>query len=279
MNSKERATLIEHGFGILKFYPDYDSLVVTISEPLMLETILAHFGANNGVNKFLSNIALQRISTNRQPSSRGFLWEEFVPHALVKLFSEKVISMELFGGNSNDTANIWYPDSSMLHVELFTKHTTQSLAQFLNSPETPFYLPGNVVGPDIVLFFLVNGKRIPVFIQLKFSANVNRKQALGTTNPINFYSEMKKGKRKTRLGHQRDLDDCLDVLKNGTHIGILIAYPMSWKSPVSSTSDHKLGYRIEKIFDLSNASELFTDDHLTFLQQMWNVYKNNDSIK
>jgi hypothetical protein len=268
------AFLFENAFGILRKAKSDGGLHVTVDEPIMLQTALNYFNYKDNVFDFIHDISEQRIAESLQPSSRGFLWEEFVPISLMNLFEKnKKMPFHLFGGNSDAEVEIWRPSNEDPHQVLFEKSDTTSLSQYLESPSAAFYLPRFEAGPDIVFFLtLADGEKIPVFVQLKYSGKVkSRKAALATTRPSQFYAQKKEASFVIAPHMKMEATACHKILKTKfkRHCGILIAYPMEWKTELMSTTMTDFGTRHEKVFDKKNAAELFLASHLYFLEEIF----------
>lgn len=270
LSAEDNAFIFESGFGILIEGKD-KGLFVTMEEPLMLQTSINYFGGEENVLKFLGNIAEERIAGSRQPSSRGYLWEEFLPHALIKLFGNEKVKLSLFGDDSDDVAERWQPPNCKPHQILLTTSSSQSLSEYLKSPKSAFYSPCFEAGPDLVFFLSVSGDRLPVFVQLKYSDNVkSRKAALATTDPTRFYNKKIEESFVVNPEFANESKGCMNILKNKykKHFGILIAYPMEWKSTMESKLESDYGTRIQKVFDAKNAGKIFDETHLRFLSQL-----------
>lgn len=146
-------------------------------------------------------------------------------------------------------------------------HDGVPMSDYLENPESygPFLIPHFDAGPDLCFLISYKSTLIPVFVQLKLSNHVSRVKALATTDPLKFYTSKNYKRPKKYLS---EYQNCINIIKknyNGTYIGILIAYPKSWKSEkVTKTTTDGLT-RWERVFDGAHKGEIFDDEHLNFL--------------
>lgn len=141
------------------------------------------------------------------------------------------------------------------------------MSLYLENPDLygPFLVPHFDAGPDLCFLISINCTLIPVFVQLKLSNHVSRVKALATTDPMKFYTS-KNNKRAKK--YSTEYQNCIGTIKskyNGTHIGILIAYPQSWKSEKMTKTNINGWIRYEKVFDGAHKGEIFDEEHLNYL--------------
>ncbi|GBC29852.2 hypothetical protein GLOIN_2v1483424 [Rhizophagus irregularis DAOM 181602=DAOM 197198] len=158
------------------------------------------------------------------------------------------------------------------------------LDKFFNeSPETrpTFYFPENRCGPDIIFFVEFKKVTVPVFVQVKLYYGVkNLAQALSMIHPHMFY----KNKNEVVYDEKSNksiIDKIIEKCKVGS-IGLLVAYlaDIFQESYVTNDHTHYLKNRsstkqLIRIIDYKNASTVFQEAHLQFLDKLKRTAKRN----
>ncbi|KAJ3214347.1 hypothetical protein HK099_006907 [Clydaea vesicula] len=269
----QEVLLFELAFGILTEDSDEkDQLTISIKENLMLQTALNYFSDCNP--KFLQSFAERRIGDNRTPQSRGFLWEEDMPHHLKEVGEFKSL-WKIFTGEDFD--------STIHNLEketLIQKDGKKSLSDFLKNPESTFFLPNCYAGPDLCFFISrANKKLVPVFVQLKLASDLNLQNALATTNPAHFYRNKN---LKTYGRYMYEKGECLRIIEgdyDNTTIGVVFCYQKCLRTPICTKMEKDGVVRYEKVFDELNVDEFFTAEHVEYLNTITNVLKLNATNK
>ncbi|KAJ3378284.1 hypothetical protein HDU92_007509 [Lobulomyces angularis] len=263
----QEVLLFELAFGILTEDSDEkDQLTISIKENLMLQTALNYFSDCNP--KFLLSFAERQIGDNRTPQSRGFLWEEYMPHHL-KEVGEFESLWKIFTGEDFDSTI-----HNLKKDTLIQKDGKKRLSDFLKNPESTFFLPNCYAGPDLCFFISrANKKLVPVFVQLKLASDLNLQNALATTNPAHFYRNKN---LKTYRSYMKEKEECLEIIKgdyDNTTIGVVICYPGGHRTPICTKTEKDGVVRYEKVFDGLNVDGFFTAEHMKYLNAITNVLK------
>ncbi|CAJ0848438.1 8050_t:CDS:2, partial [Entrophospora sp. SA101] len=170
------------------------------------------------------------------------------------------------------------------------------LDQFLESPNSTFFVPEDTAGPDLVFIVQFKGPDenyidVPVFVQAKLSVNIKPAKAIRTTDPNAFYAYQKK---ENELGYdepnftnepsvnQEKRKKIIEIIdkkfkkarNNGIFwIRILVAYPakIQQKSYWRSIDNRHTGMHISElmiIIDNDEAKHFFKQEELNILDAL-----------
>jgi hypothetical protein len=238
---------------------------------------------------------LNIMSTIRYDAgSCGSLWQTYLPEEFEQMFNgqkdirEMPIFAEIAEKYNLPSFCIGSPNivkSSNENMPLIKNATTSgyTLNEFFteSSEERPeFFIPDDRCGPDLIFFVKFEEVEVPVFVQMKLRYSVKAiAGALSTIDPEMFYKD------RNGVMFQKELNEpIIEKIKqrcseNGS-IGILVAYPadVSQESFVTNSHSHNLRNRSSQqqligIIDQNNASTVFHDGHLRFLDVLKDTMK------
>ncbi|PKK58568.1 hypothetical protein RhiirC2_822845 [Rhizophagus irregularis] len=248
------------------------SLVVYVDEPFALTTGFNFFKDNDSLPKGILNT----MSIANNDSSWETLWQIYLPDEFERIFNGQsdIKNMPVF---AEVTKKYNLPNFS----NAFEGYI---LDKFFNeSPETrpTFYFPENRCGPDIIFFVEFKKVTVPVFVQVKLYYGVkNLAQALSMIHPHIFY----KNKNEVVYDEKSNksiIDKIIEKCKVGS-IGLLVAYlaDIFQESYVTNDHTHYLKNRsstkqLIRIIDYKNASTVFQEAHLQFLDKLKRTAKRN----
>ncbi|RIA82176.1 hypothetical protein C1645_743972 [Glomus cerebriforme] len=277
-----------------------DALVAFVDEPFALQAAFNFFNNFDSLPKEI----LSTMSKVNNPSSCGFLWETYLTIEFEKIFdgSTNIRNMPMFDG-INDFPNTFVGSPKIVRspkpfVERVASSTTgYTLDKFFSEePELrpTFYFPDFFCGPDLIFFVqFENQIVVPVFAQLKLRYSVKIiKDVLNGLHPTMFYKR-KDGKITNEKLNKPIIKKIIELCEKVGSIGILVAYPADVfnKIPIITNDTHNLRTKkpgflpqqtiykqqhyqtTEKqqligIIDCKNASRVFQEDHLTFLNTL-----------
>ncbi|POG61996.1 hypothetical protein GLOIN_2v1699878, partial [Rhizophagus irregularis DAOM 181602=DAOM 197198] len=227
---------------------------------------------NDSLPKGILNI----MSIANNDSSWKTLWQIYLPDEFERIFNGQsdIKNMPVF---AEVTKKYNLPNFS----NAFEGYI---LDKFFNeSPETrpTFYFPENRCGPDIIFFVEFKKVTVPVFVQVKLYYGVkNLAQALSMIHPHMFY----KNKNEVVYDEKSNksiIDKIIEKCKVGS-IGLLVAYlaDIFQESYVTNDHTHYLKNRsstkqLIRIIDYKNASTVFQEAHLQFLDKLKRTAKRN----
>lgn len=267
-----------------------NSLVAYVDEPFAI-VALFNFFKNNGE---LPDEILEIMSIASNPSACGTLWQTYLPKEFEQMFNGKVdvrmmpIFSEIAKKYDLPACCIGSPNlvkSSNESMPL-TKNATTSgytLNEFFteSSEERPaFFIPDDRCGPDLIFFVKFEEVEVPVFVQIKLRYSIKTiAGALSTIEPDLFYKD-----KNGVMFHEESNKPIIEKIKkrceNG-FIGILVAYPADVHQESFVTNGPNGRYELREsqedkligIIDQKNASTVFHNDHLRFLDVLKDTMK------
>ncbi|CAJ0746131.1 6419_t:CDS:2, partial [Entrophospora sp. SA101] len=285
-NDKEMY-LMEIGFARLKKHTVY-TLKAIVDEPLAVVAGLKFFNESNDVGKFvIKQMTLQHYN----PSTCGFLWEQYIPQKLKdSIFNEKTrlcehplfkdikelpsfysLTARIFGF-TNDASSSVLCQKSNSQVKLYD--FLLSVAK--RECNVPFFIPDDYAGPDIVFFVeFSDGSMIMVLIQVKLRSKLhNKAQAFATVEPSLLYTA--KDNNIPSVEHEKVVKLIKENGWDKTVLKIVIAYPAKFKY-VNKAIGHSYNTRsnsmtstIQIVINQDNAHHLFDAKHLHLLDHIKN---------
>ncbi|CAG8748302.1 23343_t:CDS:2 [Gigaspora margarita] len=265
-------------------------LVAFVDEPFALTASFNFFKDYDSLPKDILNM----MSKVKNASSCGTLWQMYLPEEFMQIFNGQndIRKIPIF---AKLTENEDLPPfcigsprivkSSRDNVPLVANATTgYTLNKFFNEPSElrpAFYFPDDHCGPDIIFFVEFEDNIIvPVFVQVKLRYSVHTiAGALSTIDPKMFYKD-KNGKIFQEESTRPIINKIINRCNEFGSIGILVAYPadIRQESFITNNHLHNLRNRLSQqqligIIDHENASEVFQEDHLRFLDTLKNTIK------
>ena len=266
-----------------------NSLVAYVDEPFAI-VALFNFFKNNGE---LPDEILEIMSIASNPSACGTLWQTYLPKEFEQMFNGKVdvSMMPIF---SEIAKKYVLPDWCIGSPNLvkssdesmpLTKNATTSgytLNEFFteSSEKRPaFFVPDDRCGPDLIFFVKFEQVEVPVFVQIKLRYSIQTiAGALSTIEPRLFYKD-KNGVMFDEESNKPIIEKIKKRCENG-FIGILVAYPADVHQESFVTNGPNGRYELRKsqdklicIIDQENASTVFHNDHLRFLDVLKDTMK------
>ncbi|CAJ0902994.1 22642_t:CDS:2 [Entrophospora sp. SA101] len=272
-----------------------------LSEPLCVMAFIKYMESKDKSY----NPLLKEMCHNFQfPSHCGRLFEIFLIKPLTQMFNESILSNngivkkaigidqcpEVF----SYPITIVRPDYKIILCEQGDEDF--GLDQFLESPNSTFFVPEDTAGPDLVFIVQFKGPDenyidVPVFVQAKLSVNIKPAKAIRTTDPNAFYAYQKK---ENELGYdepnftnepsvnQEKRKKIIEIIdkkfkkarNNGIFwIRILVAYPakIQQKSYWRSIDNRHTGMHISElmiIIDNDEAKHFFKQEELNILDAL-----------
>jgi hypothetical protein len=152
---------------------------------------------------------------------------------------------------------------------------TFELSDYLEAPNSAYYLPTHQAGPDLVGIFSPahrSNQRYVVFLQAKLTRNFGDKEvhkALITTDPERFYTVRSTGAILT--GYEDHYGRVMEALKSfDGYFRVVLAFPLD----IQGKGVHKMGKAPFAKIDATNAHLMFEPELLKFLRQSVQDDKN-----
>ncbi|CAG8628513.1 4925_t:CDS:2, partial [Gigaspora rosea] len=244
-----------------------ESLVAFVDEPFAITTSYNFFKDNDSLPKDILNM----ISKVNNMSSCGSLWQMYLPEEFMRMFNGQndIRNIPIFAkiAENEDLPPFCIGSprvvkSSRDNVPLMATATKgYTLDKFFNEPSElrpAFYFPDDHCGPDVIFFIeFKDNVTIPVFVQVKLRYSVHTiAGALSTIEPKMFYKD-KNGKFFQEELTKPIVNKIIKWCEEFGSIGIL----ESIKAALIGIINHE------------NASEVFQEDHLRFLDALKNTMK------
>nr|CAG8533032.1 9036_t:CDS:2 [Entrophospora candida] len=170
---KEAELIVQTGFGQLTKIENGSGnsiqLISQLAEPLPFLAFLKYLREKEDN---LNNLLKKMVNNRWNLSFCGSLFEVYLAESLKRLF--------------DDNPNIF----CMIHDEKL------NLLEYLKRQFSPFFLPEEETGPDLVCIVQFKTQKtvvkVPLFLQAKLVGKVNNcSKALRTTNPYSFFQKSK----------------------------------------------------------------------------------------
>ncbi|KAF0475769.1 hypothetical protein F8M41_024572 [Gigaspora margarita] len=266
------------------------SMVAFVDEPFALTASFNFFKDYDSLPKDILNM----MSKVKNASSCGTLWQMYLPEEFMQIFNGQndIRKIPIFAKLAENeglppfcVGSPRIVKSSRDNVPLVANATTgYTLDKFFNEPSElrpAFYFPDDHCGPDIIFFVeFEDNVIVPVFVQVKLRYSVHTiAGALSTIDPKMFYKD-KNGKIFQEESTRPIINKIINRCNVFGSIGILVAYPadICQESFVTNNHLHNLRNRLSQqqligIIDHENASEVFQENHLRFLDTLKNTIK------
>ncbi|KAF9995395.1 hypothetical protein BGZ79_010919, partial [Entomortierella chlamydospora] len=291
---EDEAQLVEAAFGRIKMLGG-DARTV-LDEPFVLQATKNYFKQKDPL--FVAAAKRVMLSSNNA-SVHGNLWETCMPPVFIETFKTRPFSSWPLLPNlpndyipeelKGDVTIVGYNEHEQLAVTYKDITTHGFLEAHVNANSKqgdnvipPFFFPSpRVSGPDIVFVVCINGKHIPVFVQLKLRQVLPPKdaeEALATTSgriiqeKINKEQPKQGKKKQLPPATQQQLPKLQDYCPSGIYISMVISYPaevVSFQVMRPDPDPEILGVRRVVInVDNNNFARIFPHDHVRFLDKL-----------
>lgn len=229
------------------------------------------------------------VQQSDRAQTHGYAWELMMMDALTESFRAHDFSKwplqpsipclcEEHAGNKKPIGNAVIVGLDEQGLQRGISHEHITMEDFMNSHVNngsmhdgravpPFFFPkAKPSGPDIVFYIQVKDKRFPVFVQLKLRQIMTKsgvKAALNTVSTPMIET------------HVNDLSSFCPT--DNTYISVIIAYPATVVDKLPPRPNHEYNLhprpeftqkpltQVEVIIDKNNIGEIFSRDHIDFL--------------
>ncbi|KAF9297268.1 hypothetical protein BGZ74_009949 [Mortierella antarctica] len=276
--------LVERAFGRIKIIDEAARTV--LDEPFALKAAENYFKMRDP--EFMKTME-SWVQQSDRAQSHGYAWELMMMNVLTESFRAHDFSKwplqpsipclcEEHAGNKKPIGNAVIVGMDEQGLQRGISHEYITMEDFMNSHVNngsmhdgravpPFFFPkAKPSGPDIVFYIQVKDKRFPVFVQLKLRQIMTKprvKAALETVSAPAIETHV------NNLGSFCPTDN--------TYISMIIAYPATVIDKLPPRPDHEYNLRprpestqkpltqVEVIIDKNNIGEIFSRDHIDFL--------------
>jgi hypothetical protein len=275
---------------------EVNSLVAYVDEPFALVALFNFFKKHGG----LSDEILEMMSIVNDPSACGSLWQIYLPEEFEQMFNGQidVRKMPIFSDIAKEydlpafcigSPNIVKSFNESIPLIKNAKTSGYTLDEFFTEPSElrpTFFIPDDRCGPDLIFFVKFSEfpeVEVPVFVQMKLRYSVKSiAEALSTLDPTMFYKD-KNGVIFQEKSNIPIIEKVVERCKKG-FIGIFVAYPadVSRESFVTNNSPRNLRNNQQKlivIIDQKNASKVFRNKHLKFLNTLKDTMKRKKEVE
>ncbi|KAF9897364.1 hypothetical protein BX616_005729, partial [Lobosporangium transversale] len=289
---EDDAQLVEAAFGRIRILGN--KAITTLDEPFVLHAAKNYFMEKDPL---FIKAAERAMITSTNASVHGTMWETCMPPVFIETFRTMPLSKwPLPSGNSipeelrGDVTIVGYNKQEQLAITYHDISTHGFMEAHVNGNSMrgdksipPFYFPSpRVSGPDIIFIVSVNGKKIPIFVQLKLRVRlplVDAEAALATTSDEYMQEKINKEHQKEQISKKgtaaSEPPSLQDLCPSGVYISMIIAYPAEVIRFQRPDPDPELGSnpsqglkRVVINVDDSNFGAIFPARHVRFLDKL-----------
>ncbi|KAF0458849.1 hypothetical protein F8M41_000863 [Gigaspora margarita] len=267
-----------------------NALAACVDEPFALTAAFNFFKDYDSLPKDILNM----MSKANNTSSCGSLWQMYLPEEFMRIFNGQndIRNIPIFTkvAENEDLPHFCVgspkivkssKDNIPLAANAIAGYTLDMFLNELPELRPAFYFPDDRCGPDIIFFVeFENNVSVPVFVQVKLRYSIHTiARALSTIDPKMFYKD-KNGKIFQEGTTKPIINKIIKWCEEFGSIGLLVAYPADLCQESFVTNNHLYNLRnrsrqqqLIRIIDHENASEVFQEDHLRFLDALKNTLK------